>query len=42
MKWEANKMRVASQVKRLLDEGFSRRDIIDAHKEGIFEGLAEN
>lgn len=42
MKWEANRMRIAGQVRRLLDEGFTRKDIIEAHKEGILGELAES
>ena len=40
--WDANRMRIAAMLKRLLDEGFTRKDIIDAHKEGILEELAES
>lgn len=40
--WEANRMRIAGQIKRLLDEGFTRKDIIDVYKEGILEELAES
>jgi len=42
MKWEVNRMRIACQIKRLFDEGFSRKDIIEAHKEGILAELAES
>jgi len=42
MQWEADRMRIAGQIKRLLDEGFSRKDIIEAHKEGILAELAES
>jgi hypothetical protein len=35
-------MRIACLLKKMLAEGFTRRDIIDAHKEGILEALAES
>ena len=39
MNWNTERMRIAGLVKRMLDEGFTRREIIEAHKEGILEEL---